>query len=168
MDKLQIGYVARAHGVHGELRVELHDPTSTTLEHVSRVFFGGVERAIRSLRKTQGAWLVFVEGVADREAAEALKGTPIEVNRSDVPLAAGEYFLADLVGCEVEDEHGNSLGQIAAVWHAAQDILVIRDHVAERLLPLVPAFVAGVDLGARKVRVTPPEDLPIEPLTRRR
>lgn len=168
MDKLEIGYVARAHGVHGELRVELHDPTSTTLEHVSRVFLGGVERAIRSLRRTQGAWLVCLEGVAGRDAAEALKGTKIEVNRTDVPLAAGEYFIADLVGCDVEDEQGNSLGQIAEVWHAAQDILVIRDDVAERLLPLVPAFVTRVDLGARKVRVTPPEDLPVERLTRRR
>jgi 16S rRNA processing protein RimM len=168
MDKIEIGYVARAHGVTGELRIELHDPTSTTLERASRVWFGGVERALRAVRRTQGAFLVSLDGVTDRDAADRLKGTTIEVLRSDVPLEEGEYLIADLVGCQVQDDHGRSLGHIVEVWHGAQDILVIRDETEERLLPLVPAFVTAVELGARTVRVVVPDDLPAEPLAKKK
>lgn len=170
MDRITVGYVARAHGVRGEIRVHVYDPESTALYEVGRVFVGGVERRIARARPTRGAVLLLLEGVEDRDAASALSGAPVEVARADVPLAEGEFFESDLVGCEVVDEAGAPLGRAVGILTRpppAQDLLVVRDERVERLLPIVPEFLVSVDLTARRVVVSPPEDLPEEPLRRR-
>jgi len=164
MSRLGIGYVARAHGLRGELRVHTHDPESTTLLDVERVWIGGVEHVVEDARPTNGAVLLTVPGIEDRDAAEALKGQPVEVAREDVPLDEGEYLLADLPGCEVVDASGVSLGRIVEVMPSAQPILVVHGEGLERLIPVVPDFVHQVDVAARRVIVELPEDLPAEPI----
>jgi 16S rRNA processing protein RimM len=166
MDRVEVGYVARAHGVRGELRVHTHDPQSTTLLDVARVWIGGVERQVTGLRETSGALLMSIKGVDDKDAADALRGKNVEVLRADVPLAPGEFLLGDLPGCAVVDESGAPLGVVADVLHGAQALLVIRDEAAgvERLLPLVDVFVQSVDVAARQIIVTLPDDLPVEKL----
>ncbi len=163
MQLLEVGYVARAHGVRGEVRVHLHAAGSTALYDVPRAFVGGVARAIVAARPTGGAVLVAFEGVADRAAADALRGEPVAVAREDLPLAEGEYFLADLPGCEVATEAGVPLGQVAEIMHGAQDLLVVRDGEAERLIPIVPELVRSVDVAARRIVVDLPEDFPVAP-----
>jgi 16S rRNA processing protein RimM len=166
MSPLEVGYVARAHGLRGEVRVHLHAAGSTALFDVEQVFVGGVPRRIVSARAGSGAVLVLFEGIDDRAGAEALRGQPVAVRREDVPLAEGEYFLADLPGCEVVTEAGEPLGAVVAVEPGAQDLLVIQDEQVERLLPLVPEFVRSVDVAARRIVVELPEDLPVEPRRR--
>jgi 16S rRNA processing protein RimM len=167
MSRLEVGYVARAHGVRGELRVHLHAPESETLLSVERVWLGDAEYVVEQARPVPGAVLLTVDGVADRDRAESLKGQAVSVRRDDVELAPGEYLLADLIGCAVVDGAGAALGTITSILHGAQDILVIHDATHERLLPLVPAIVLEVDTAAKRVVVDPPEDLPAEPLSRR-
>src|SRR5262245_35673723 len=166
MSQLEVGYVARAHGVRGEVRVHLHASESTALFDVAQVFVGGVPRRIVSARPTGGGVLVAFEGIEDRDAADALRGQPVAVRREDGPLADGEYFLADLPGCAVVTEAGAPLGQVVSVDSGAQDLLVIQDDEVERILPLVPEFVRSVDLAARRIVVELPEDLPVEPRRR--
>jgi 16S rRNA processing protein RimM len=160
---LEIGYVARPHGVRGELRVVTHDPESETLLDVDSVRIGGVDYAIEQARAVQGAFLLRLAGVGDRNRAELLRGQRVAVDRAEIPLDEGEVFLADLVGCEVVLEDGRGYGTIAAVETGPQDRLVIHDGDVERLLPLVPEFVRDVDLEAGRVTVAPPEDLPESP-----
>ncbi|RMH44797.1 MAG: 16S rRNA processing protein RimM [Deltaproteobacteria bacterium] len=159
---LLIGYVARAHGVRGELRVHLHNPESETLYAVATVYLDGEPYAVASARAgTRGAVLLAVDGVADRDRAEALKGAAVAVDRADVPLAPGEVFEVDLIGCAVELVDGTPWGRIEAVIPGAQDRLVIRDGDVERELPLVRgALVVDIDLDRRRVVVDPPEGLP--------
>jgi 16S rRNA processing protein RimM len=165
MTRLTIGYVARAHGVRGELRVHLHDEESETIFEVDRVWIGGEEARVKSARTTTGAALLVVEGIEDRDAAEALRGRAVEVERDAVPIEEGEFFVADLVGCEVVDESGGALGRCVEVtFNGAQDVMVIRDERVERMLPVVPEFVISVDTELRRVVVAPPEDLPAEPI----
>jgi 16S rRNA processing protein RimM len=163
-DRVAIGYVARAHGVRGELRVHLHDPASNTLYDTPRIFVGGRELVVDSVRPTSGALLVKLEGVDDRTRAESLAGQPVEVVRAAIPLEDGEFLVGDLPGCVVVDTAGTSLGTIVSIMHGPQDLLVIHDATHERLLPLVPAFLVEVDLAARRVVVDPPDELPAEPL----
>jgi 16S rRNA processing protein RimM len=164
MTRLEIGYVARAHGIAGELRIHLHDDASTTLFDVERVWIGGVERIVESARPTTGAVLLAIEGVEDRDAAEALRGQTVEVLREDVPLEEGEFFLADLPGYEVVTDAGEAWGRVAAVQNGPQDLLIIRDDAVERMLPLVPEFIVSVDAATRRIVVAPPEDLPADPI----
>ncbi len=161
-DRLTVGFVARPHGVRGELRVQLHAPGSTSLYDVKRVWFGGREMTIDSVRPTAGAVLVKLVGIDDRDAAQLLASKPVEVLRAEVPLAADEYLVGDLVGCDVSDTTGAALGKIVEIMHGSQDLLVIHDATHERILPLVPVFVIEVDTAARRVVVDPPEGLPVE------
>jgi 16S rRNA processing protein RimM len=160
---LEIGYVARPHGVRGELRVVTHDPESTTLLDAGEIEIAGVPYRIEQARQVEGAFLVRVAGVGDRNRAETLRGKPVAVDRALIPLDEGEVFLADLVGCAVVREDGSAYGTIAAIETGVQDRLVIHDGDVERLLPLVPEFVIDVNLEEGRVVVAPPEDLPESP-----
>lgn len=160
---LEIGYVARPHGVRGELRVVTHDPESTTLLDVDEIELDGVPYRIEQARQVEGAFLLRLAGVGDRNRAETLRGKRVAVDRELIPLEEGEVFLADLVGCAVVREDGSPYGTIAAIETGVQDRLVIHDGDVERLLPLVPEFVIDVDLEEGRVVVAPPEDLPESP-----
>src|SRR3954467_3081053 len=106
-DALRIGRVMRAHGLKGELEVRLDWPDSRALLQANRLLLsladGAVQsRSIAGTRQTSKGILVRVEGVADRNAAEALAGATVSVLRSDLPaLEQGEYYLCDLVGLDV-------------------------------------------------------------------
>ena len=160
---LEIGYVARPHGVRGELRVVTHDPESTTLLDVDEIEIDRVPYRVEQARQVEGAFLLRLAGVGDRNRAETLRGKRVAVDRELIPLEEGEVFLADLVGCAVVREDGSPYGTIAAIETGVQDRLVIHDGDVERLLPLVPEFVIDVDLEEGRVVVAPPEDLPESP-----
>jgi 16S rRNA processing protein RimM len=166
-DRVEIGVVARAHGVRGELRIALHNPASTALDRAETLFVGGRELAVESVRPVQGAALVLVAGVDDRDKADALRGQPVAVARDAIELDEEEFLLIDLVGCRVELRDGTGWGVVAAVETGPQDRLVIHDGDIERQLPVVDELLVDIDLEARRLVVDPPEGLPEEPRRRR-
>lgn len=112
---------------------------------------------VRGLRRTADAYLVRLEGVNDRDAASALTLGQVRVRRTELPpLAPGEFFVEDVAGCGVfEVDTGRALGLVRGTfWNGAHDVAtVVADDGAERLIPLVPDFVVGVDLAGRKMVV---------------
>jgi 16S rRNA processing protein RimM len=161
--RIEIGGIARAHGIRGEVVIVTHDPDSETLAEVERIYLDGVPRRILAARGTHRGWLVLLDGVATRNEAEALRGRRVEVDRDDLHLAAGDILLHDLVGCAVRLVDGTPWGVIAEIESVAgglQDRLIIHDGDVERMLPLVDVFVKNIDLDARVVTVDPPEGLP--------
>jgi 16S rRNA processing protein RimM len=160
--RIEIGGVARAHGIRGEVVIVTHDPDSDTLGSVDKIYVGGVERKIVKARDTQRGWLVALEGVLTRNDAEALQGKQVEVDRDALELDPDDVLLDDLIDCEVRLPDGTPWGTVAEIMIGAhQDLLVIHDGEIERLLPLVDQFVTNVDLEAGVVTVSPPEDLPV-------
>ena len=159
--RIEIGGVARAHGIRGEVVIVTHDPDSSTLGSVPSIYVGGVERKVLQARDTQRGWLVALEGVLTRNDAEALRGKPVEVDRDALDLDEEDVLLDDLVDCEVRLPDGTPWGTIAEIMIGAhQDLLVIHDGEIERLLPLVDEFVTSIDVEAGVVTVSPPENLP--------
>lgn len=159
--RIEIGGVARAHGIRGEVVIVTHDPDSETLGNLETIFVGGIARKILQARDTQRGWLVALEGVVTRNDAEALRGQPVEVDREALELEEGDVLLDDLVDCEVRLPDGTPWGTIAEIMVGAhQDLLVIHDGEVERLLPIIDQFVTNIDLEAGVVTVDPPADLP--------
>lgn len=159
--RIEIGGVARAHGIKGEVVIVTHDPDSTTLGDVRTIFVGGVEMKIANARATHRGWLVALEGVATRNDAELLQGKPVEVDRELLDLDEDDVLLADLIGCTVRRPDGTDWGTVAHVDAGElQDLLVIHDGEIERMLPLVDEFVTQIDLDERVIHVDPPEGLP--------
>jgi 16S rRNA processing protein RimM len=166
--RIEIGGVARAHGIRGEIVVVTHDPDSDTLGKLESIYVGGVLHKIRGVRDTQRGWLVALEGIETRNDAEAMQGQVVEIDREVLELGEGDVLLDDLVGCEVRLPDGTRWGEVFAVDPGAfQDLLVIHDGDIERLLPLVDPFVTAIDIDARIITVDPPEGLPDAPLKKR-
>ncbi len=164
-DRLEIGFVRRAHGIRGELGVVTHDPESDVLAEAETIFVGGVAYAVAGARSTPQGWLVQLDTVRDRNAAELLRGKPVEVDRALVPLDDGEVILGDMIGCEARLPSGEVWGTIVAIdLGAMQDRLVVHAGDREKLLPIVDQFIASVDVDAGVVVVTPPEGLPDAPI----
>jgi 16S rRNA processing protein RimM len=173
-ERVEIGGVARAHGIRGEIVVVTHDPDSDTLASVTAIYVAGTERRITAARNTQRGWLVALDGVVTRNDAEALQGARVEVDRSLLELDEDEVLLDDLVGCEVRLPDGTPWGTVYAIDPGAmQDLLVIHAPSpsgageVERLVPLVDQFVTNIDLQAAVITIDPPAGLPEVPVKRK-
>ena len=158
--RIEIGRVARAHGIRGEVVIATHDPGSDVLDGLAAIWIGGTLRRMIGVRGTHRGWLVQLEGIATRNAAEALRGQVVEVDRDVLALGDDDILLDDLVGCRVQLADGTPWGTIHSIESGMQDLLVIHDGELERLLPLVDEFVKTIDLEAGVVIVDPPDGLP--------
>ncbi len=159
--RIEIGAIARAHGIRGEVAIFTHDPDSATLGEVETIWVGGVARTIKQARSTHRGWLVALDGVTTRNDAEALRGAKVEVDRDALGLGDDDVLLSDLVGCAVRRLDGSPYGTVAAIdASSVQELLVIHDGDLERLLPLVEVYVVDIDLEGRVITVDPPDGLP--------
>ncbi len=134
-----LAVVTGAHGVAGEVRLKLFAEDLAPY----RGFNGGA-LTLKSLRAgSNGAIARFAE-IADRNAAEALRGTALTVPRSALPpLAPGEYYHVDLIGLPVVDPDGAAIGTVAAVENfGAGDVIEIETAPAKRfMVPMRPEAV---------------------------
>lgn len=158
--RIEIGGIARAHGIKGEVVIVTHDPDSDLLAELETVYVGGEPKKIVGARSTHRGWLVALEGIATRTEAERLKGQPVEVDRDEIELDDGEVLLNDMIGCKVVMADGTPWGEIVAIEAGMQDRLVIHDGEMERMLPLVDELVTNIDLEQGIVTVDPPSGLP--------
>jgi 16S rRNA processing protein RimM len=161
---LVVGYIARAHGIDGEVAVRTFDPDSEALDDVGRVVLrarDGTEREFRvtAARPASNEALLTLDSINSRSAAQALQGSTVLVHRSDlVPPAEGEFFQGDLVGLEALTAEGASLGRVEEVWNTGPvPNLVIRGAVGEFLVPFAEDFVPRIDLEAGQIVVRPLE-----------
>jgi 16S rRNA processing protein RimM len=102
--RIALAAVAGAHGVKGEVRLKLFSDSAASLSAHESLYVGGVERRLLSVRDSGKAAVSCFEGIADRSAAEALRGSLVEVDRSALPpLDEGEYYHADLISLSAVD-----------------------------------------------------------------
>ena len=134
--RIALAAIAGAHGVKGELRLKLFTDSADNLKAYERLFVGGAPRRLIEVKQSGKMPIARFEGVADRSAAEALRGTLVEVERSALPaLGEGEYYHSDLIGLPVEDRDGNPLGTVAAIEnYGAGDLLEIEAEDGRRSL----------------------------------
>jgi 16S rRNA processing protein RimM len=140
--RIALAAVAGAHGIKGEVRLKLFSDSLESLSCHKKLHVGGAERRLLSVRDGKTPVARF-EGVADRSAAEALRGSLVEVDRSALPpLEAGEYYHADLIGLPCEDGGGNAVGAVVAVEnYGAGDLLDVELESGGRsLIPFRPGI----------------------------
>jgi 16S rRNA processing protein RimM len=173
VSRVEIGTIAKAHGLKGEVvvaGVRLDEPAFRALERVEARVKGEPPRTlvVRAVRPFLHHWLVTFEGVDDREDALVLHGAVLEVAASQIPPAGeGEVYLFQLEGLAVRTDDGRALGRVTNVMSTgAAPILVVRgeeEGARERLVPMSPDALVSVDVpgGEIVVRLLPGlEDLP--------
>ena len=120
------------------------------------LYVRGEQRRVVDLNTSQGYPIVRFEGYPDATAAEALRGTLIEIDEADLPpLEEGEYYLHDLLGLAVVSTAGDAIGTLADVLTTgANDVYVIRrERQPDALIPAIPDVIRAVDLDARTMTI---------------
>ena len=147
--RIALAAVAGAHGIKGELRLKLFADSVASLKAHQSVYVGGELRQIRELRDANKTAIARLDGINDRTAAEALRGTLIEVDREALPaLDDGEYYHADLVGLPCVGPAGEALGTVAGIenFGAGDLIEVLLPNGKRSLIPFRdPIAVLGDD-----------------------
>lgn len=110
---------------------------------------------LEQLKPHGAGWVAKLAGIDDRSAAEALNGRFVAAPRDALPgTDEGEFYWADLIGLDVINEQGESLGRIDTLLETgANDVLVVKDGDTRRLLPFVMQVVREVDLAGGRMRV---------------
>jgi len=147
--------VAGAHGVGGEVRLKLFAEGLDSLKRHKQLFAGDRPLTLTSVKAGSAGAIVRFAEIADRAAAEGLRGTLLGVPRAALPLLeAGEYYHVDLIGLPCESEAGEPLGTIVAVENfGAGDLLEIARPDGKRAL--VPFRPGIADLEEGRVVVDP-------------
>lgn len=157
------GRVGRAHGVQGAVLVEAWtDSAEARFAPGAVLQTSAAPLTVAGARLHSGRWIVTFEGVADRQGAEALRGTQLLVRRGDrEPIEdPDEFYDSDLVGLRVRSVDGSEVGAVSAVLHGlGGDTLAVDATGREVLVPFVAAIVPTIDVGAGYVVVDPPEGL---------
>lgn len=167
--ELTVGRVVKAHGITGELVVEVRtdDPEGRFAPGATVSVKGrdGLPRGyvVETSRAHGGRLLVRLEGVGDRDAADALRGNLIVIDSEDLPPIdePDTYYDHQLEGLQVRTTTGRDVGTIAEVLHtAAGELLSVRRaDGGEVLVPFVGAIVTSVSLRDAVVEIDPPEGL---------
>ena len=153
--RIALAAVAGAHGVKGEVRLKMFSDSVESLSRHETLYVGGAERRLLSVRDGGKTAVARFEGVVDRGAAEALRGSLVEIDRSALPpLAEGEYYHFDLIGLPAVDRDGRPVGTVAAVeCYGAGDLLEIELEGGKR--SLIPFRNGVADLEGGTVVLDP-------------
>lgn len=168
-DLAQVGFVFGAYGVAGWVRIR---PFSEDADALLKVKTWWLEKPVlhdvdvQQVKLHGGDVVARLVGVTDRNVAESLKGAAVFIPQSRFPaLADDEFYWADLIGLEVENQQGEHLGTVTDMMsNGPQSILRVNPVAAaeakpeevaaqERLIPFVDAFIIKVDKDAGKIIV---------------
>lgn len=156
-----LGTIGKAQGLRGEVRVKSHTDDPLSLGDYGVLFTKDGKRfEVLDIRRHKTVVVVRFLGVNDRNAAEALNGTDLFVERanlSDADLDEDEYFYADLEGLEAFDEFGASWGFIKAIFDFGGGDLIELQAKGEKsvIIPFTQAAVVDVDIKAGKIILDP-------------
>lgn len=160
--RILIGEIATAHGIKGYVKLRSFADDETLLES-DDVFIadaGGAKIKLTLKNRVGEAFVAEVEGVTDRNAAEALRGTKLYIDRAALPdTESGEYYFEDLKGLRVVDASGEDIGVVADVAnYGAGDLLDIKPPSGENFyMPFTDDTVLGVDFDAGIIAAELPE-----------
>lgn len=143
---LECGKVVSTHGVHGEVKAEVWMDHPEEMTALKRVYLDGGKTplTVKSARVHKNAVLLTLEGITTPEAGSALRQKVLFARREDIPLKKGQYFLQDLLGCEVRDaDTGKPYGKLCDITETgANRVYHIRFADGKvRLAPDIPQVV---------------------------
>lgn len=160
---LEVGKVTNVHGLMGEVKVQ---PWADSPEFLCQFKTLYVDEAhfpmtVQRARVHKNMVIIKFDGPTDVPSALSLRNAILYIDRSDVDLPEGAFFLADIYGLEVRDAAtGEVLGKIADVLTLpANNVYVVRGGARELMIPAVPQFIAETNVEGGYLRVNLMEGL---------
>ncbi len=166
-DAILLGVIGKPKGVRGLVWVYSYasDPADIASYGALTDIRGTRSFAIEAVEVKGAQVAVRIDGIADRNAAESLRGIKLYVSRSSMPqLGEGRYYHADLIGMRAIDKNGNIVGTVADIYNfGAGDVIDIERDGADILsLPFHDRFVGRVDVAGKKITVDVPDVIEAE------
>jgi 16S rRNA processing protein RimM len=168
-DLLLVGRVAKAHGIAGELAVDIHTDSPDERFALGAVLSARLrDRSVRpvtvtSVRAHSGRLLVRFDEVPDRTAAEAMRGAQLLVDAADLPPSddPDAFYDHELEGLAAELTDGTKIGTVREIARSPGGELLVVDLAdgTEALVPFVREIVPQVDVASGRVVLDPPEGL---------
>ena len=170
-DAVEVGRILDAWGIKGWFKIQPYSASPEALFSSKRwflqppergpraAFAGTVRLSIKEAKSHVDTVVASAHEIADRDAAEGLRGARIFIARSSFPtLEEGEYYWVDLIGLDVVNRDGAALGQVTDLLATGpQQVLVLSyqdaGKLCERMIPFVDAYVDSVDLETRRITV---------------
>lgn len=167
-DLIFVAQVGAAHGVRGEVKITTFTADPMALAGYRNLMRqdGSPALVIQTARPSKGGIVARLAGVADRNAAEALRGLKLYIRRDILPEPdEDEFYLADLIGLTVETAEGEVLGKVRTVQDfGAGDLLEIQPKAgASWWLPFTREAVPEIRLGEGKLVAAPPVSIEADP-----
>jgi 16S rRNA processing protein RimM len=165
-ERICVAQIGGAHGLRGEVKLKSFtaDPMALTGYGPLTTEDGSATFEIEALRAAKDHLIARFRGVDDRDTAERLANVRLYVARERLPpLAADEFYHADLIGLTAVTADGSEIGTVVAVHDfGAGDIVEVvpRGGGTSIMLPFTAAFVPSVDLANRRIVVAPLEAAP--------
>lgn len=155
---LEIGEVVNTHGLKGEVKVNPWCDSPQILCDMKFVYVQDKKVKVISARQQKNTVIMLLDGVDSIEKAASMCGTILYIDRDDMVLEKGRYFVQDIIGCEVYDIDTKQLyGTVSDVFKTgANDVYQITDGQSKKfLLPVIPHVVLKVDIEDHKIYIRP-------------
>ena len=152
MDRLTIGYITKAQGVKGEVKISPLTDDANRFKKLKSVYLDGKSYAVKGVRILPNGIFMTLEGIDDRNSAELLRDKEIQVERKDAAtLPKDRYFIVDVVGCEVyvSDERVGKLKDV--LQYGAADVYVISTPKGNAMIPAIERIIKQVDIENKKI-----------------
>ena len=157
---LEIGKIVNTHGLRGEVKIVPWTNTPDVFEDISYVYLKNNREtkklSIKGIKYQKNNIIVKLEGIDDISQAELLKNSVVTTDRSELgDLPDGEYYIADLIGCEAVSETDEVYGTLKDVLQTgSNDIYVVgREGKRDLLIPVIDGVVLSVDILNKKILV---------------
>jgi 16S rRNA processing protein RimM len=160
---LPFGVLRRPHGTAGDIALSPFNPKGARIDQLPLPVVvvlvqhdRKVEKEIVACRPVHGGFLLRFAGASSREEVASLVGHVLHLPRSAFgTLGRAEFYVEDVVGCEVVDTGGKELGRVAGTfWNGAHDVMTIVDgNGNEMLVAVVPQHVVGYDRDMGRLTV---------------
>jgi 16S rRNA processing protein RimM len=169
-DAIEVGRIADAWGIKGWFKILPYSADPEALfsskcwylmpaEKGAKTFSGVGKLAIKEAKTHSDTVVACAHEVDDRDAADGLRGARIFISRKSFPTAQkDEYYWVDLIGLEVVNREGISLGHVRDLLSTGPQTVLLIDFESdgktqERMIPFVAVYVDDVDLSVRRILV---------------
>ena len=155
---LEIGQIVSTHGLKGDVRVDPWcDGPQFVCQFKKLYLKDGSAVTVEKARPQKNVAILKLKGVDTIEQADLMRRTVLYVNRDDVQLDEGEYFIQDILGCEVTDaDTGAVYGRITDVLKTgANDVYQVTNEGRDYLVPVIDDVVIDTDIDSGKITIRP-------------
>ena len=150
---LDCGQIVNTHGVRGEVRIVPWADSPDFLCQFSTLYIDGAPRRVLSGRVHKGSVIVRLDGVDTVEEAMLLRDKTVQIRRADAKLPEGAFFLTDIIGLDVVDERGQTLGTLKEVLSPSVQQVYVVEGEREIMIPAVPEFILETNIKGGYIKV---------------